>query len=103
MILSRKSLNVTCNFVALSLENYSDKIRWSFDFWYQSAEKPASFYGLKDPIVFRTKKDPHLELNWDAFNKVNRNVVSSMNPKAAQIAQQVFHINVLKKKIYKVF
>ncbi|XP_072048103.1 uncharacterized protein [Amphiura filiformis] len=71
-----------------SLENYSDKIRWSFDFRYQTPDKPPAFHGLKDHILFRSKKNPKHKIRWEEFNNVNRNAVSSINPKAALEAEK---------------
>ncbi|XP_072038017.1 uncharacterized protein [Amphiura filiformis] len=61
-----------------SFENYSDNIRWAFDFRYQTAEKSAGFHGIKDPVLLRSKKNPKHEIKWDEFTKVNRTVVTNL-------------------------
>lgn len=48
-----------------SLENYSNKIRWSLDLRWQEPSKPVGFYGLKDPIVMRRAGDPNYKVEWE--------------------------------------
>ncbi|XP_072048101.1 uncharacterized protein [Amphiura filiformis] len=55
-----------------SLENYSDKIRWSFDLRYQTPHKSAGFHGVKEHVLFRTKEDPKHVIDWEGFNKTHR-------------------------------
>ncbi len=57
-----------------SLNNLSEKIRWSMDFRWQRADKPVGFYGLKEGLVMKTSKDPNHVINWQEFEKINRNV-----------------------------
>lgn len=55
-----------------SLENYSDKIRWSLDLRWQEPRKPNGFYGFKDCILMRTAENPDLEIDWEQFTGVDR-------------------------------
>ena len=52
-----------------SLENFSDKIRWSFDFRWQRPDLPNGFHGLKESIPMRKKDDPNYKIDWsgDSF------------------------------------
>ncbi len=71
-----------------SLENYSDKIRWAFDLRFQNAEvKSSASFGVKDHILLRTNKDPNHEVNWDAFNKVNRIKATSTAGSSSKVSQ----------------
>ena len=47
-----------------SLENYSDKIRWSLDLRWQDPKKPTGFYDLKEPVVMRKADDPKHQIDW---------------------------------------
>ncbi len=52
-----------------SLENYSDKIRWSMDLRWQDPKKSVGFYGLKDCVTMRKAGDPNYKINWEGvFN-----------------------------------
>jgi len=52
-----------------SLENHSDKVRWSLDLRYQRPSEPHGFWGSQKAIVFRTK-DPNYQIEWgDFFSK----------------------------------
>ena len=53
-----------------SLENKSDKIRWSLDLRFQTPDKSAGFHGMKGTVLFRTAKDPNHEIEWEDFNGV---------------------------------
>lgn len=55
-----------------SLDNVSDKIRWSLDFRWQDAKKPVGFYGLKNGVVMRSSSDSGHKIDWDGFDAVNR-------------------------------
>ncbi|XP_022094672.1 phytanoyl-CoA dioxygenase-like isoform X2 [Acanthaster planci] len=57
-----------------SLENYSDKIRWSLDLRWQRPDKPNGFYGIKDSVLMRTSKDPNYTIDFESFNKVDRHI-----------------------------
>ena len=48
-----------------SLENYSDKIRWSLDLRWQDPNKPTGFYDLKKCVVMRKEDKPDLVTKWD--------------------------------------
>jgi len=48
-----------------SLENYSDKIRWSLDLRWQDPSKPTGFYDLKECVLMRTEEDPNYVINWE--------------------------------------
>ena len=47
-----------------SLENYSDKIRWSLDLRWQKPDLPNGFHGLKDTVMMRKADDPNYEIDW---------------------------------------
>jgi len=55
-----------------SLENFSDKIRWSMDLRWQRPDKPNGFYGLKESIILRTSKDPTYAVDWAEFASRDR-------------------------------
>lgn len=55
-----------------SLENISDKIRWSLDLRWQRPDKPNGFYGLKENILLRTSKDPNYTVDWTEFASCDR-------------------------------
>ena len=55
-----------------SLENYSDKVRWSLDLRWQRPDKPNGFYGLQESVLMRTAKDPNYVINWDQFATIDR-------------------------------
>ena len=47
-----------------SLENHSDKIRWSLDLRWQDPKKATGFYSLKESILMRVKDEPNYEIDW---------------------------------------
>ena len=55
-----------------SLENHSDKVRWSLDLRWQNPNMPNGFYGLKDNVVMRKEGDPSYEIDWSSFATVDR-------------------------------
>jgi len=48
-----------------SLENRSDKIRWSLDLRWQDPKKSVGFYGLKDCVTMRKADDPNYQIDWE--------------------------------------
>lgn len=58
-----------------SLENFSDKIRWSMDLRWQRPDKPNGFYGLKDNILLRTSKDSTYAVDWAEFASRDRHIL----------------------------
>ena len=50
-----------------SLENYSDKIRWSLDLRWQDPKKAVGFYGMKDCITMRKEDDPNYKIDWEGM------------------------------------
>ena len=58
-----------------SLENYSDKIRWSLDLRWQDPSKASGFEGMKDPMLLRSGKDPSYSPDWDLFASQDRNLL----------------------------
>ena len=56
-----------------SLENYSNKVRWSLDLRWQDPSKPTGFEGIKDPVLMRTASDPNHTINWEKFAYEDRN------------------------------
>ena len=55
-----------------SLENYSDKVRWSLDLRWQDSKKPTGFYNLKESVIMRKADDPNYKIDWKGsfINKV---------------------------------
>lgn len=47
-----------------SLENYSDKTRWSLDLRWQDPKKPTGFYDLKSSVLMRKADDPDYKVDW---------------------------------------
>ena len=56
-----------------SLENYSDKIRWSLDLRWQDPAKPTGYEGVKDCLLLRSSKDPNYSPDWNRFASEDRN------------------------------
>jgi len=53
-----------------SLENHSDKVRWSVDLRFQNPKDEAGFHtGLVDPIIMRKAEDPNYTPDWQAWFK----------------------------------
>lgn len=52
-----------------SLENYSDKIRWSLDLRWQDPKNPTGFYDLKESVVMKKADDPNYQIDWTGENK----------------------------------
>ena len=50
-----------------SLENVSDKVRWSVDLRWQRPDQPSGWDGLLDPFVMRRGDDPAFRPDWDDF------------------------------------
>ena len=50
-----------------SLENFSDKIRWSLDLRWQHPDKPNGFHGLKESIPMRKANDPNYKIDWEGI------------------------------------
>ena len=55
-----------------SLENYSDKIRWSLDLRWQRPNQPNGFYGLKECVLMRTASNPNYIIDWEGFATLDR-------------------------------
>lgn len=57
-----------------SLENYSDKIRWSLDLRWQDPAKPTGLWDLKGTVLMRSTAHPDLnEIEWEEFVSQDRN------------------------------
>ena len=56
-----------------SLENYSDKVRWSLDLRWQRPDEPNNFFGLKDCILLRSVDKLDHVIDWEGFAAVDRN------------------------------
>lgn len=54
----------------------SDKIRWSVDLRWQRPTEPHGFFGIKDPILFRTSKDPNYKIQWGNWVNEDRNKIN---------------------------
>ncbi|XP_077969132.1 phytanoyl-CoA dioxygenase domain-containing protein 1 homolog isoform X1 [Styela clava] len=48
-----------------SLQNHSDKIRYSLDLRWQRPDLPNGFYGMRENVLMRTDKDPNHKINWE--------------------------------------
>ena len=58
-----------------SLENRSDKIRWSLDLRWQDPRKSTGFYDLKGCLLMRKADDPNYIINWEGMYVVAAVVV----------------------------
>ena len=63
-----------------SLENFSDKIRWSLDLRWQDPNKPNGFRGTiqfskKEGVIMCKANDPNYEINWEGKWLLQRTVV----------------------------
>ena len=56
-----------------SLENFSDKVRWSLDLRWQDPKKPNGLWGLKDCLLFRSEDNPNVDIDWAEFTAKDRN------------------------------
>jgi hypothetical protein len=56
------------HFFCFSLNNVSNRIRWSLDLRFQAADKNPGFYDIKDGIRIRSSKDSNFRPDWDSFN-----------------------------------
>lgn len=65
-------LSCEINFIQLSLENYSNGIRWSVDFRFKKTGLPNGMHGLKNDVILRSSKDPDMKIDWSMFNAVER-------------------------------
>ena len=50
-----------------SLENFSDKVRWSIDLRWQDPALPTGVEGHSEPIVMRKADDPAWRPDWDVW------------------------------------
>ena len=50
-----------------SLENYSNKTRWSLDLRFQDPKKATGFYDLKAPVLLRKADDPSYQVDWEGM------------------------------------
>jgi len=55
-----------------SLNNLSSDIRWSLDLRWQRPEKSVGFYGLKEGVLMRSKKNPVKQIDWEGFLATER-------------------------------
>ena len=51
-----------------SLENYSNKTRWTLDLRWQDPKKPTGFYNLKESVLMRKSDDPNYKMDWTGTN-----------------------------------
>ncbi|KAL5022739.1 hypothetical protein ScPMuIL_001894 [Solemya velum] len=51
-----------------SLQNKSNKIRWSLDLRFQRPDLPVGFYGLKHGVLLRSPSKPDHVINWKDFD-----------------------------------
>ena len=50
----------------------SSVVRWSLDLRWQRASDPDGLWGLKKPVLMRTKDNPNMEIDWSEFDSVDR-------------------------------
>jgi len=55
-----------------SLPNISKDVRWSLDLRWQRPSDPDGLWGLKKPVVMRSKDNPNMEIDWTEFDSVDR-------------------------------
>lgn len=55
-----------------SLPNMSNDVRWSLDLRWQRPSDPDGLWGLKKPVLMRTKDDSNMEIDWTEFDSVDR-------------------------------
>jgi len=67
-----------------SLENKSEKIRWSVDLRWMRTGEPAGFFGLKQPIPLRIAKDPAFRPDWATWGMSDRNAIFNEQQKHAE-------------------
>ena len=60
-----------------SLENFSDKVRWSLDLRWQDPEKPNGFHDLKECILMRKEGDPNYKIDWEEFAALDRTMLQN--------------------------
>ena len=60
-----------------SLENYSNKIRWSLDLRWQNPNKPNGFHGLKECVIMRKADDPKYQIDWEEFATLDRQILQA--------------------------
>eukprot|EP01116_Phalansterium_solitarium_P017667 TRINITY_DN4408_c0_g1_i1.p1 TRINITY_DN4408_c0_g1~~TRINITY_DN4408_c0_g1_i1.p1 ORF type:complete len:339 (-),score=89.76 TRINITY_DN4408_c0_g1_i1:83-1099(-) len=60
-----------------SLENLSKRIRWSVDLRWQRPDLPHGFFGVKDPILIRSAKEPNHRPDWASWGAVDRHTKSA--------------------------
>ena len=58
-----------------SLENFSDKIRWSLDLRWQKPHLPNGFYGLKKSVPMRKTDEPNYVIDWEGKQLHNQHIV----------------------------
>ena len=62
-----------------SLENHSDKTRWSLDLRWQDPAKPSGFDGIKKNVIMRLADDPNHEIDWEEFAAEDRNQLQKIS------------------------
>jgi hypothetical protein len=55
-----------------SLQNTSDRIRWSLDLRWQTANRDVGFYDLKPGVRMRSSADPNYKIDWEPFDSISR-------------------------------
>ena len=71
-----------------SLENYSDKVRWSLDLRWQIPNKPNGFYGLKECVIMRKADDPNYQIDWENFATLDRQILQA--EEMGQVSEEEF-------------
>eukprot|EP00914_Ancora_sagittata_P010939 GHVO01021381.1.p1 GENE.GHVO01021381.1~~GHVO01021381.1.p1 ORF type:complete len:364 (+),score=40.16 GHVO01021381.1:127-1218(+) len=55
-----------------SLENESDRVRWSLDLRWQKSDQPVGFYDLNEGVQMSSSQDANFRINWDSFLNIKR-------------------------------
>ena len=57
-----------------SLPNLSNQTRWSLDLRWQNPSLSNGFYNMKESVLMRTAENPKLDIDWDKFEEIDRNL-----------------------------
>jgi hypothetical protein len=66
----------------------SNDVRWSLDLRWQRPSDPDGLWGLKKPVLMRTKDDPNMEIDWTEFDSVDRH--SKQKESVADVSFDIF-------------
>eukprot|EP00730_Choanoeca_flexa_P018131 TRINITY_DN8800_c0_g1_i6.p2 TRINITY_DN8800_c0_g1~~TRINITY_DN8800_c0_g1_i6.p2 ORF type:complete len:402 (+),score=73.78 TRINITY_DN8800_c0_g1_i6:1297-2502(+) len=74
-----------------SLNNTSNKIRWSFDLRWQDPSQPNGFYGIKDCLLMRENGNKDTPIVWDGWADADRQLAQrdSLGQQAQSVVDEV--------------